>query len=453
MDQRNPSVSECPFPHDPAPVHGALLAQDPRAVYGPLRQRWGAIAPIELAPGVEAWLVMGYQEALELVWNERAFSSDARRWRALTEGLLPEDSPLLPILGWRPALSRLDDQAHRQQRQVVTETLDRVDVRRLRALVRQQAEATVDQWAMHGAADLVNQYGQPLVWSVLGQLLGLADSQTPMLIALVSSIVGSAAEAAQAEAELMQLLRHLVAVKRETPGPDFASWLSHSARLTDAEVAHNLAAILFSGGQSTINWLSGTMWLLLTDTGLSSALATGRLTVSDAVDRALWACSPLPNIAGRWARNAVVFAGCRIAAGDLLIPCLAAANTDPAIHGAGNLGTNRAHLAFGTGAHGCPAKEAARLIVETAVDVLLRRLNEVRPGVADTDLRWRPSLWGAAPASLPTLFQSSRPQRSTTDEASHHAVMAVPEKRQDDRATDTDPAPQRWGWWNSNAGW
>ncbi|MBT2469823.1 hypothetical protein J7E97_18550 [Streptomyces sp. ISL-66] len=103
-------------------------------------------------------------------------------------------------------------------------------------------------------------------------------------------------------------------------------------------------------------------------------------------------------------------AGSRIAAGDLLIPCLAAAHTDPGIHGAGSLASHRAHLAFGTGAHGCPAKETARLIVETAVDVLPHRLIEIRSGAPDTALRWQPSLWGAVPAGLPTVFRPSFPR-------------------------------------------
>lgn len=451
MDQSR-SASGCPYADGPVPVHGAILAQDPHDLYDALRVRWGAIAPVEIAPGVDAWLVLGYQEVLELVWNDRAFSSDARRWTALTDGLLPEDSPLLATLGWRPALNRLDDTAHRHQRQAVTETLDRVDLRRLSAVVREQAEALVDEWAMHGSADLVTQYGRPLVWSVLKQLLGLEDSQGPKLVELTRSIVGSADEAAYAEAELMKLLRHLVAVKGNAPGPDLASWLlAHSAHLTDAEVAHNLAVFLCIGGQSTINWISSIMRMLLSDAGVSAALATGRMSVSDAADRAMWAGSPMTNISGRWARNDVTFAGCRIRAGDLLIPCLAAANTDPGIQEAGTLG-NRAHLAWGTGAHACPAKEAARLIAEAAVDVLLRRLIDIRPGVPDAALHWQPSLWGAAPMGLPAVFTpTSREQRGATGQAL--AVMDVPDRRREDGATAGDPGPPRWGWWNSMGGW
>ncbi|MCP3818488.1 cytochrome P450 [Streptomyces sp. A3M-1-3] len=447
--------SEWPPPVGLTPLYGAVLAQDMRHVYDQLRRYWGPIAPVELTPGVGTWLVLGHQEVLELVWDERAFSSDSRHWNAINEGLISADSPLLPILGWRPALSRTDEQEHRQQRQAVTETLDRIDLRRLRIVVRQQADALVDGWAVHGTADLVTQYGHSLVWSVFTQLLGLSDDFAPRLDSLITRIVDSAEEAADADAELMEVLHRLVAEKRAAPGPDLPSWLlAHAAQLTDAEVAHNLAALLLAGTESSSSWISNTVRLLLSDSGLISALANGRLTVSDAVDRALWAGSPVPNITGRWARADVTFAGCRIRAGDLLIPCLAAANTDPGVQGAGDSAFgNRAHLAWGTGAHGCPAKDPARLIVETAVDVLLHRLPEIRPAVPDAGLQWRPSLWRGAPAGLPVAFPAFRPDEDAAAPPEALTVMPVPEGRRDDSAPTGELAPQRWGWWDSMGGW
>ncbi|MFD7256544.1 cytochrome P450 [Streptomyces sp. NPDC059874] len=457
MDQSSQSPHECPVPAHGGLVqlHGGLLPQDPRHVYEALRRRWGAIAPVELAPGVGAWLVMGYQEALEVVWNERAFSSDARRWNSIIEGSLPEGSRLLAVLGRRPALNRLDDQAHRRQRQAVTETVNGVDLRRLRGAVRRQAETLVDGWDMNGTADLVTQYAHPLVWFAFRVLIGFPESEERRIAALLGSIAGAAHDAARAEAELMRTLHRLVAQKRDAPGPDLTSWLlAHSARLTEAEVAHDLAAILFTGGESTIGWISGTMRLLMDDARLNSAVAGGRMTVSDIADRALWDGSSIPNIAGRWARNDLVFAGCEVRAGDLLIPCLTAANTDLLVHDAGDLG-RRAHLSWGTGSHGCPAKEAARSIAETAVDVLMRRLRLVRPGDRDTAVRRQPSLWSGTPDTLPVAFAPIRPgPNAPADVPAIPAVMGVPEKRQQDaRAADSSPAQQAWAWWNSMNGW
>ncbi|MDJ0463888.1 cytochrome P450 [Streptomyces sp. H27-C3] len=323
----------CPVSPGPARLYGTGLGREqPHELYDRLRQRWGPVAPVEIAPGIGAWLVLGHAEVLELIWNEQEFTSDARHWSALTAGLLPMDSPLLPLVGHRPALARLDGHEHRQQRQVVTQTLDLIDLRRSLTMVRQRADALVDSWAVQGGADLISQYAGPLVWGVFAQLLGLPDDSGSRLGS--RHIVDGTDEAARAESVLVGVLIRPAAGKRAAPGADLPSWLlAHSTPLTDEEVAHNLVVLLLLGTDSTISRIGNTVRVVLNDSRVSTALATGRLTVSDLVDRALWSDAPVPDIAGRWARADITFAGRRIRAGDLLIPCPAAANADPEVRG------------------------------------------------------------------------------------------------------------------------
>ncbi len=59
------------------PLYGQAVAEDPHGLYARLRERYGPVAPIELEPGVEAWLVLGYAEMLELTRNEALFSKDS----------------------------------------------------------------------------------------------------------------------------------------------------------------------------------------------------------------------------------------------------------------------------------------------------------------------------------------------------------------------------------------
>ncbi|WP_156722180.1 cytochrome P450 family protein [Streptomyces apocyni] len=454
------STPECPAFSDRTPLYGAALARDPSHLYEESRRRYGAVAPVEIAPGIGAWLVLGHQEVLELIWDERAFSSDARHWNALGRAVLPAEPPLLPLLGPRPALLRLDGQEHRRQRQAVTQALNLIDTRRLRTLVRLRADALVDGWAARGAADLIGDYARPLTWGVFTQLVGLPEEAGGQLATLVGDLVDGSdeatREATRSEAELLSLLRQLTTGKRATPGPDLPSWLlAHPARLSDDEITHNLLAVLLTGPESTISWIGNTVRQLLRDAGLGAALAAGRVTVGELADRALWSDAPVPNIAGRWARADTAFAGRSVRAGDLLIPCLAAANTDPALQSAAASGS-RAHLAWGTGAHGCPAKDVARTLVETAVDAMLRRQPEVHLGVPENALPWRPSLWCGAPARLPVVFPAFPPAAPTASAApatyAAVTVMPVPDRSPGDRAVAGMP-PQRWGWWNSMAGW
>ena len=60
------------------PLYGPEFAADPQAYYSYLRH-FGAAAPVELAPGVEATLVTDYSSALRLLQDSASFRKDSRR--------------------------------------------------------------------------------------------------------------------------------------------------------------------------------------------------------------------------------------------------------------------------------------------------------------------------------------------------------------------------------------
>ena len=71
-----------------------------------MRRDHGPVVPVEIAPRVEAWLVIGHRELLHLTRDEQYISHDPRRWTPLREGRVAADSPLMPLVGWRPAQLR-----------------------------------------------------------------------------------------------------------------------------------------------------------------------------------------------------------------------------------------------------------------------------------------------------------------------------------------------------------
>ncbi|MCZ2265105.1 hypothetical protein IRJ14_21260, partial [Isoptericola sp. QY 916] len=80
-------------------------APDPAARYEALRSRWGALAPVDLEPGVPAWLALGHAEVAAVLRNEAMFSRDARHWRYEAEGLVgPCARRACPLRGpaWTP---------------------------------------------------------------------------------------------------------------------------------------------------------------------------------------------------------------------------------------------------------------------------------------------------------------------------------------------------------------
>lgn len=441
------STPACPY--NPVPLYEWAMDQDLDIVYAHLRRYGGPVVAVEIAPEITAWLVLSHREVLEVIRNASLYSSDPRRWKAVTHGLLPEGTPLLPLLGPRPAVSRVDGEEHTRHRRAMTAALGHIDPRQLGRLVRHLAHALVDAWPARGTADLMAQYARPLVWQVFAHLLGVSEGSVSTVDTLLGTLVNAVPEAVPSEVELLNALRRLVAERAAAPGPDLSSWLAQESSLTDDEIAHNLLVLALIGGESTIGWIGNAVRALLTQDGPAPVTGAGGL-VPRLAEHALRTGAPVPNITGRWATADVILAGCPIRAGDLLIPCLAAANTDPELRDT-PLSRTRAHLAWGTGSHGCPAKDAARLITETALEVLLNRLPDLRPDLPDAALR-RPSLWRGAPAELPVAFSATGRTDTGRGAPAHPLnVMDVPAKRRADRATG-EPSPQRWAWWDSFGG-
>jgi cytochrome P450 len=137
-------------------------------------------------------------------------------------------------------------------------------------------------------------------------------------------------------------------------------------------------------------------------------LSGGRRSAGQALNEVLWEDTPGQNSLGRWATQDTHLGGRRIKAGDGIVLGLAGANADPQVRpdsSAGSLG-NHAHMAFAHGEHGCPhpAPEIAEIIAQTAVEVLLDRLPDVRLTVSPDELRWRPSMQMRGLTALPVTF-------------------------------------------------
>ncbi|MFK4273931.1 cytochrome P450, partial [Streptomyces milbemycinicus] len=112
------------------PLYGPEFAADPGAYYAYMRS-YGAAAPVELSPGVDATLITDYSAALQLLQNPDTFRKDSRRWREYNEGKVSRDNPVVPLLEYRPNCMFTDGAEHMRLRQAVTDSLARIDTHRL----------------------------------------------------------------------------------------------------------------------------------------------------------------------------------------------------------------------------------------------------------------------------------------------------------------------------------
>ncbi|MFJ9663546.1 cytochrome P450 [Streptomyces sp. NPDC101219] len=388
------------------PLHGPEFAADPQAYYGFLRH-YGPAAPVELAPGVEATLVTDYAAALQLLQDSGTFRKDARRWRAFNEGKVGPDSPVAPLLAYRPNCMFADGADHLRLRQAVTDSMARVDTRRLSHSTEQISGYLISQFSARGSADLLGDYAKQLPLFVFNELFGCpADIGDRVLFGISGMFDGVNAD--KATAVLFQAVGELVALKRSRPGEDVTSWLmQHQAGLTDEEMVHQLALLLGAGAEPLRNLIGNTLHRLLTH----DRYAREGGLIDEALDDTLWENPPMSNYAPHYPAADTEFAGQQLQAGDLVLVSFAAANTGPALQASRQSGSNRAHLAWSAGPHACPSKEPARHITVTAIENLLNQLPDVRLAVPEDSLSWRRGPFHRALSALPARFTPVQPVR------------------------------------------
>ncbi|MCX4706034.1 cytochrome P450 [Streptomyces sp. NBC_01352] len=398
MQQFNTSgiPAGCPA-HQNVQLFGPEFGADPEGHYAHLRST-GPSAPVDIAPGVQVELVTSYDAALYILQNPAWFVRDSRRWKALNEGRVPEDSPALPMMGYRPNALFSDGAAHARLRQAVTDSLATVDELQLVRQTQQSADYLISQFSAEprGQAELMADYAQPLPLLVFSDLFGCPPEIGDRVIVGISGIFEGTAGADQV---LGGALAELIALKRRQPGEDLTTRLmQHSAELTDEEVLHQLVTLL-SGGTAPLSATIGTSSALY----LSEDWQVG-LPVEDAVSQTLWKYAPIANYAAHYPTQDVELGGRTLAADEPVLISFAAANNDPKLTKHREQLSAKAHLAFGAGPHGCPAKDPAFMIAVTAVETLLNRLPDVEMRVAFKELAWVPAPWSRSLVTIPVRF-------------------------------------------------
>ncbi|MFF3912063.1 cytochrome P450 [Streptomyces sp. NPDC001852] len=405
------------------PMHDAAFAADPHQVYDRLRAH-GPAGPVELAPGIDATLVVGHETALRVLQNTTLFARDSRRWTALNEGHIPLDHPVLPMMAYRPNCLFTDGAVHLRLRKAVTDSLARLNITRIRRDVEPIAGYLIDRFSERGRADLLNDYAKLLPLLLFNKLFGCPADIGDTLTSAMSAIFDGK-DALRANEELTACLMQLIALKRRQPGDDVTSWLiQHPAGLTDEELKDQLVMLMGAGVEPERNLIGNALLLLL------SPDADGRdsgLLIEEAIDHVLWNQTPIANYATHYPVQDVDLGGVVAEAGTPVVISFAAANTDPALAEARRKHSRGAHLAWGAGPHACPAKDPAQVIAVTAIEKLLNALPDLMLAVPEQDLQWRPGPFHRALVALPVAF-SPAPATHVASALQSRTVPAVGEQ-------------------------
>ncbi|MBF6348385.1 MULTISPECIES: cytochrome P450 [Nocardia] len=386
------------------PLYTAEFAAHPHRAYREMRERYGSLVPVELAPGVPATLVIGYRSALRILNDPDRFPADPRTWEKTVAG----DCPVLPVLQWRPNAPRSAGTEHIRYRRATTAALDGVDLHAARHTVEQFAVPLINKFCSTGAADLVREYAFPLAFEVINAMLGCPPEISERAAAATAAIFdGIDAEAGNRR--FGEAVADLVAFKRSTPGDDITTrLLNDPADFDDAEMLHQVLSLYGVGMGPMQSLIINALSLMLTDDRFADEMLGGAVSTRDALDEVLFDDPPLPNASVTYPRQPILVGNTWLPADQPVVISLAGCNNDPEIRD-GNHAGNRAHLAWGAGPHVCPAQHTAYVVGQEAIDQLLDALPELRLAIPTAELTWRPGPLHRTLAALPVTFPPAPP--------------------------------------------
>lgn len=438
-------------------LYGPEAEANPQALYEELRKQHGPVAPVLLHGDIPAWLVVGYRANLEAMRTPSLYSRDSRRWTAFREGQISADSPLIPMVGWQPLCVFADGEEHARLRGAIVDGLAQFDRHGVRRFVKRYTEELVDAFAAKGEADLVRDYAKLLPMLVVTRLLGMPAGNGVRELVEPTLDLMSGSETAGASNELvMQRLRELLKRKKETPGRDLTSRLiSHESNLTDEEIVEHLRLTLVAAHQNTVNLISHTLRLMLTDRRFRGNLSGGQMTLPDALEQVMWDNPSIAVVPGRWATGDTTLGGQQIKEGDLLLLGIAPGNVDPEVRPnlADPVHGNRSHLAFSSGPHECPGADIGRAIADTGIDTLMGLLPGLELAVPEHELTIDAAWLTQRPASLPVKFPPRRGSGQTTGESPLPVSQPLPAPAASSAApVAAEAASRRRPWWSKLLG-
>ncbi|NXY98101.1 cytochrome P450 [Streptomyces sp. BR123] len=390
--------------------------RDPYPRYTRARRAEGLL----YVPEADAWLVARDRDVREVLRRAGDFSS--------AHALLPDVAPSQEALGVlaggfapRPTVVSSDGAAHRRLRAPLSRGLSAARVAAVVPYARACAEGLVDAFAADGSAELVESYARRLPGQVIGRLIGLDPADVPAAVhggyraeEMAFRPLSPQAQTAAAEdvVALQHLLDRLARDRRTRPRGDLCSELVSalapgSGELT-LEQRHELVAalqnLLIAGFLTTSALIATTLLHLLADREQWRMLCADPGLIPAAVEEGARFDAAVQAFR-RTTTRPVTLAGTELPAGATLLVAYGSANRDGQRYERPRefdirRPADRSHLAFGHGPHGCPGSRLAREQLRLTLELLTRRLPDLRLDGDRPPARMRPTLIHRSPEVL-----------------------------------------------------
>lgn len=249
--------------------------------------------------------------------------------------------------------------------------------------------------------DVVDDFSYPIPVSVIFRVLGAPIADEPQFHAWVMDFMqgadvgperdseqgrAAAQKAAQSMAELDAYTRALIDRLAAEPGPGLLSAVLHDdgpdGPVSKEAAAANAQLLMIAGHDSTVNTITNSVMTLLRNPGSWDLLRDNPDLVPRAVEEVQRLQGSVQFFPSRWATADIEIGSTRIPAGSAVFLVYAAANRDPRRFPHPDrfdpMREDNEHVGFGSGIHTCFGGPLARLEVNLALEVFLRRVKSPR---------------------------------------------------------------------------
>lgn len=397
-----------PTGQPPAPLAGRKGDPDPYPNYAWLRQK-APVSAMYSPHGIgNTWLITSYELARAALADSRLSNDTRNSSDALTVDAAEDEYLARGLLD-------LDRPEHGRLRRLVSAAFSAQQTERWRPMIADVCHAAIDAIVTRGVAELVTDFALPVPVAVIHEVLGVPAPQrkSPQRCFDLFYRGGLARpyEAAAYE-ELIAYTDELIDYKRRHRGEDVTSLLvaqREAGEIRDErELRSMVLGMLGAGHVTTVQFFGCAILRLLADPDATAELVSGRVPWADGVNELLRVDPPIQATVYRYATEDFTIGGVDIRRGDAVLVSLGAANRDPARFARPDdldpHGPKRSHLAFGHGAHLCLGAHLARLEGEVGLEILVRRLTELRLSMEPDEIVWAHGPMLRGPQAIPVSF-------------------------------------------------
>lgn len=335
------------------------------------------------------WAITKYADIMDIERANTLFTNSPRPVLVTAEG--DEQQAAVGV----HTLIHMDDPEHRVVRAIGADWFRPKAMRALKVRIDELAKIHVDKMMAIGPeCDFVQQVAVNYPLYVIMSLLGVPESDFPLMLRLTQELFGSdddeykrgadMQEQMSALLEMFQYFTALTASRRENPTEDLASAISNARidgePLSDIQTVSYYAIIAAAGHDTTSATISGGMHALIEHPDQLQKLRADLGLMPLAAEEMIRWVTPVKEFM-RTAQEDTTIRGVPIAAGDSVLLSYVSGNRDEDVfEDPFRFDIARdpnKHIAFGYGVHFCLGAALARMEVNSFFTELLPRLQSV----------------------------------------------------------------------------